>query len=80
MFKLKQNGFSGNLLQLIVSFLSGKLQRVRLNDQTSDWKTICAGVPLGSVLGPLFFLIDIVDIANDVKSNSSLFTDDTSLL
>ena len=46
LFKLKQNGVSGNLFQLITSFLSGKFQRVLLNGQTSDWETIQAGVPM----------------------------------
>ena len=45
---------SGNLFQLMKSFLSGWLQRVLLNDQTSDWETIQAGVPQDLILGPLF--------------------------
>ena len=45
LFKLKQNGINGNLFQLIKRFLSGRFQRVLLNGQTSDWKTIQAGVP-----------------------------------
>ena len=49
LFKLKQNGFSGNLFQLIKSFLSGRFQRVILNGQTSDWETIQAGIIQGSV-------------------------------
>ena len=53
LFKFKQNGINGNLFQLIKRFLSGRFQRVLLNGQTSDWKTIQAGVPLDSVLGPL---------------------------
>ena len=46
LFELKQNGVSGNLFQLITSFLSGKFRRVLLNGQTSDWETIQAGVPM----------------------------------
>ena len=37
LFKLKQNGVSGNSFQLIKRFLSGRFQKVLLNDQTSDW-------------------------------------------
>ena len=79
LFKLKQNGVSGNLFQLIASFLNGKFQRVLLNGQTSDWETIQAGVPQGSILGPLFFFIYINDLTNNLKSNVKLFADDTSL-
>ena len=57
LFKLKQNGVSGNLFQLIKSFLSSKFHRNLLNGQTSDWETIQAGVPQGSILGPLFAVI-----------------------
>ena len=47
LFKLKQNGVSGNLFQLIKSFLSGRFQRVLLNGQTSDWETIQGSVSQG---------------------------------
>ena len=54
LFKLKKNGVNGNLLRLIKSFLSDRVQRVTLNEKTSDWKCIRADVPQGSILGPLF--------------------------
>ena len=79
LFKLQSNGVSGNLFQLIKSFLSGRFQRVLLNGQTSDWETIQAGVPQGSILGPLFFLIYINDLTDNLNSNVKLFADDTSL-
>ena len=79
LLKLKQNGVSGNLLRLIKSFLSDRVQRVTLNGKTSDWECIRAGVPQGSILEPLFFLIYINDLATDLKSNVKLFADDTSL-
>ena len=77
--KLKQNGVSGNLFQLIKSFLSGRFQRILLSGQTSDWETIQAGAPLGSILGPLFFLIYSNDLTDNLNSNVKLFPDDTSL-
>ena len=55
LFKLKQTGVSGNLLRLIKIFLSDIVQRVTLNGKTSDWECTRAGVPQGSILGPLFF-------------------------
>ena len=78
LFQLEKNGVSGNLFQLIKSFLSGRFQRVLLNGQTSDWETIQAGVPQGSILGPLFFLIYINDLTDNLNSNVKLFADDTS--
>ena len=79
MFKLKQNGVNGNLLGLIKSFLSDRVHRVTLNGKASDWERTRASVPQGSILGSLFFLIYINDLATDLKSNVKLFADDTSL-
>ena len=49
------------------------------NGQTSNWADIHAGVPQGSILVPLLFLIYIIDLAENLTSNPKLFTDDTSL-
>ena len=78
-FKLKQNGISGDLLQILSDFLSNRKQRVVLNGQNSSWTNVHAGVPQGSILGPLLFLIYINDLADDLSSNVKLFADDTSL-
>ena len=78
-FKLKTYGITGPLLLLIESYLSSRQQRVILNGKFSDWSFITAGVPQGSVLGPLFFLIYINDLVDDVSSDAKLFADDTSL-
>ena len=80
LFKLKQNGVSGNLFQLIKNFLRGRFQRVLVNGQTSNWETIQAGFPQGSMLGPLFFLTYINDLTHNLNTNVKLFVDDISLL
>ena len=72
-------GISGELFSLLENYLSGRLQRVVLNGQTSTWRPILAGVPQGSILGPLLFLIYINDLPDGLKSNAKLFADDTSL-
>ena len=78
-FKLKQNGISGNLLNIFEDFLRNRKQRVVLNGQASNWKNIHAGIPQGSMLGPLLFLININDLAENLSSNPKLFVDDASL-
>ena len=78
-FKLKSNGVSGKLLDLIKSFLSERYQRVVLNSNSSSWKLVLAGVPQGSVPGPLFFLVYINELADYLASDKRSFADDTSL-
>ena len=79
LFKLKSIGISGSLLSWFSSYLSLRKQRVVLPGAHSDWKTVSAGVPQGSILGPLLFLIYINDIVTDINANIRLFADDTGL-
>ena len=79
LYKLKQNGISGNLLDTITDFLNSRKQRVALNGQFSSWTSIEAGVPQGSILGSLLFLIYINDLSDDLITNFKLFADDASL-
>ena len=78
-FKLKQNGISGSLLTLFENYLCNRKQRVVFNGSCSDFFTIESGVPHGSVLGPLLFLIYINDLETNIKSNIKFFADDTML-
>ena len=78
-FKIKSFGISGDLLELIKNFLSNSFQRVVLNGQTSEREKINAGVPQGSILGLLFFLIYINDLTDGTSSIVKRFADGTSL-
>ena len=79
LFKLESIGVTGKLLKLTESFLNERYQRVVLNGVTSEWSCIRAGVPQGSILGPLFFLVYINDLTTGLKCDVKLFADDTSL-
>ena len=78
-YKLNQFGVSGKLLILIQSFLNDRKQRTVLNGKTSTWGNVSAGVPQGSILGPLLFLIYINDLTDGLRCNVKLFADDTSI-
>ena len=59
--------------------LLNRKQRVMLNGQVSAWASVNAGVPQGSILGPLLLLIYINDLSDKLSCNVKLFADDTSL-
>ena len=78
-FKLRQNGICGKLLKFFESYLHNRKQRVTLNGFYSNFSSIESGVPQGSVLGPLLFLVYINDLEKNIKSNVRFFADDTML-
>ena len=78
-FKLKQNGISDKILNIITYFLCFRKQRLVLNGQVSLWVSVEADVPQGYILGPLLFLIYINDLSDDLSITAKLFADDTSL-
>ena len=69
---------SGNLLAWFRYYLSDRKQRVLLPGISSDWSKILAGVPPGSILGPLLLFIFINDTVNEIGSFMRFFADDTS--
>ena len=76
-YKLEAYGITGPLLQWISSFLRDRLQKVVLGDFESVWKAIWSGVPQGSVLGPLLFLIYLNDISDTIVYSCKQYADDT---
>ena len=74
----KTNGISGKLLNTLTNFLHNRTQRVMLDGQYSSWANIKNGVPQGSLLGPILFLIYINDLSENLASNPKKFRDDTS--
>ena len=79
LFKLQQNGVTGKLHDLFKDYLSNRKQRVVLNGSAAEYDNIQSGVPQGSILGPLLFLIYINDLEENIKSQIRFFADDTML-
>ena len=79
--QLQAYGVHGNLLSLITDFLGGRSQRVILPGGASTWKSVLSGVPQGSVLGPLLFLIYINDVSDSFLDDVPimLFADDIKI-
>jgi hypothetical protein len=81
LYKLEHYGFRGVVLQWFESYLNNRKQFVRYQMRDSDKKIIKCGVPQGSILGPLLFILYINDIVNTTSLlELILFADDTTLL
>ena len=78
LFKLKQLGIS--LLKWLKNYLAHRKQRVILDGDCSDVSDVEAGIPQGSILVPLLFLVCINNLVTDLECDPHLFPDDTSLL
>ena len=74
-FKLKQNGISDKILNIVTDFLSFRKQRVVLNGKASPWVSIEAGVPQGSILRSSTIIL--IYINDDISTTAKLFPDDT---
>jgi hypothetical protein len=78
--KLEKYGITGKLLKWIKAFLTNRSQRVILGDATSQWTKVTSGVPQGSVLGPLLFLLYINDMPDKIKNVIKMYADDSKLI
>ena len=79
LLKLEYYGIRGLVLAWIKAWLIGRTQQVALEGEYSKKSFVRSGVPQGTVLGPLCFLLFVNDLVNDITSNIKLFADDTLL-
>ena len=79
LYKVWCIGIRGNIYKWIEDFLSNRQQRVIINGKASKWQQVTSGVPQGSVLGPVLFLIYINDLPDTLNCQTKLFVDDTKL-
>ena len=79
LFKLKKSGLNDKLLIWVKSWLTDRTQKVVVDGSHSRKEPVVSGVPQGTVLGPLLFLVYINDINSDIKSTLRLFADDSLL-
>ena len=79
MKKLEAYGITGNLLKWSEAFLTARRQRVMVNGEASEWSEVLSGVPQGSVLGPLYFVLFINYMPDEVHNMIALFADDAKL-
>ena len=78
--KFERYGFGNKALDLLSNYLTNRTQRCQLNGMLSDQRGITCGIPQGSILGPLLFIIYINDLPNCLKHTTPrMFADDTSL-
>ena len=78
--KIRGMGFSEGCITLFQSYLSERIFLISIENQRSDYGRILCGVPQGSILGPLLFLIYVNDMPQAVNSNLFLYADDSCLM
>jgi hypothetical protein len=79
--KIQTFGINGNLLNWIQNYLHSRKQRVIIDGKASTWLPVLSGVPQGSILGPLLFIMYINDLPNNLSKNTDcgIFADDTKI-
>ena len=79
LLKLSKYGIEGKILNWFEAFLNHRKQRVVLGEAISDWKEVKSGVPQGSVIGPILFIIYINDLPDIISNPSKMYADDTKI-
>ncbi len=79
MTKVRALGIGGTIADWIENWLTGRKQRVVINGKASKWVNVASGVPQGSVLGTLLFIIYINNLDCDIVTKLNKFADDTKL-
>ena len=74
--KVESYGIKGEILGWIKAFLSNRTHQIIVNGESSQYKNVTSGIPQGRVLNPLFFVIFINDLPDQVKPDFFLFVDD----
>ena len=77
--KLEMYGIKNETLQCFTSYLTERRQQVKVNDSKSSFKPVLCGIPQGSILGPLLFLLFINDLLYTSNVFTDLYDDDTTL-
>ena len=77
--KLQQYGIRGQILEWLSDFLLERYQRVVLEGESSNWTKVSSGVPQGSIVGPILFLLYVNDIPENLSCASEMFADNTLL-
>ena len=77
--KLESYGLSVEIVSWIKNFLTNRVQRVSVNGSDSKWQNVMSGIPQGSILGPVLFIIYMNDLPENITSEIYLFADDTKI-
>lgn len=80
LIKLRAYGINEKMINWIKSFFSKRQQRVVMGECVSNWASVLSGVPQGSILGPLLFIVYIDDISDNLENICKLYADDTKLI
>ena len=79
LFKLERHGIDGSALQWFRNLLIGRMQRVVIRGTCSSWSPVLSGVPQGTILGPVLFILFVNDISSGILSTVKLYADDTKI-
>lgn len=77
--QIESFGITDKAIKWIAAFLNNRKQRVRANTKISEWKPVLSGIPQGSILGPILFILFVNDVPGLINAFVEMFADDTKL-